>query len=98
MKERTAPAAVKIVRGEGICLFSESGEKYLDMIFSWLVNVHGHGNREIAEAIKRRCISVVTTFDAGFEDGANFVINKALESVIPYVHWEKRSIFFRLIA
>jgi adenosylmethionine-8-amino-7-oxononanoate aminotransferase len=50
-QEKTAAPAIKIVRGEGVYLFSETGEKYMDMISSWWVNIHGHGNREIAEAI-----------------------------------------------
>ncbi|MDR2268112.1 MAG: adenosylmethionine--8-amino-7-oxononanoate transaminase [Holosporaceae bacterium] len=50
-QEKTAPPAMKIIRGDGAYLISETGEKYLDMISSWFVNLHGHGNREIAEAI-----------------------------------------------
>jgi adenosylmethionine-8-amino-7-oxononanoate aminotransferase len=50
-QEKTAPPAVKIVRGEGAYLVSERGDKYLDMISSWFVNLHGHANPEIAEAI-----------------------------------------------
>jgi adenosylmethionine-8-amino-7-oxononanoate aminotransferase len=50
-QEKTATPATKIVRGEGVYLFSETGEKYMDMISSWWVNIHGHGNEEIAEAI-----------------------------------------------
>ncbi|MDR0741080.1 MAG: adenosylmethionine--8-amino-7-oxononanoate transaminase [Puniceicoccales bacterium] len=50
-QEKIDPPAVRIVRGEGAYLFSENGEKYLDMISSWFVNIHGHAHREIAEAI-----------------------------------------------
>ncbi|MDR2723868.1 MAG: adenosylmethionine--8-amino-7-oxononanoate transaminase [Holosporaceae bacterium] len=50
-QEKTAPPAIKIIRGNGAYLISESGKKYLDMISSWFVNLHGHANREIAEAI-----------------------------------------------
>jgi adenosylmethionine-8-amino-7-oxononanoate aminotransferase len=31
-QEKTAPTAIKIIRGEGAYLFSENGEKYLDMM------------------------------------------------------------------
>ncbi|MDR2778989.1 MAG: adenosylmethionine--8-amino-7-oxononanoate transaminase [Puniceicoccales bacterium] len=50
-QEKTAAPPIKIVRGEGVYLFSETGEKYVDMISSWWVNIHGHGNKEIAETI-----------------------------------------------
>jgi adenosylmethionine-8-amino-7-oxononanoate aminotransferase len=50
-QEKTTPLPLKIVGGEGAYLISERGDKYLDMISSWFVNLHGHANPEIAEAI-----------------------------------------------
>jgi adenosylmethionine-8-amino-7-oxononanoate aminotransferase len=50
-QEKIAPPAVKITKGEGAYLFSDCGNKYLDMISSWFVNMHGHANPEIADAI-----------------------------------------------
>ncbi|MDR0595265.1 MAG: adenosylmethionine--8-amino-7-oxononanoate transaminase [Puniceicoccales bacterium] len=50
-QEKTAPPPVKIKSGAGAYLFSESGEKYVDMISSWFVNVHGHAHPEIAAAV-----------------------------------------------
>jgi adenosylmethionine-8-amino-7-oxononanoate aminotransferase len=50
-QEKTAPPSVKIIKGDGAYLISESGKRYLDMISSWFVNIHGHAQQEIAEAI-----------------------------------------------
>ncbi|MDR2158321.1 MAG: adenosylmethionine--8-amino-7-oxononanoate transaminase [Holosporaceae bacterium] len=53
-QEKITPPPIKITRGEGAYLFAENGDKYLDMISSWFVNLHGHANREIAESIGRQ--------------------------------------------
>jgi adenosylmethionine-8-amino-7-oxononanoate aminotransferase len=50
-QEKTAPAPVKIVKGDGVYLISEDGRKFADMISGWFVNIHGHANPEIAEAV-----------------------------------------------
>jgi len=43
--------AVPIVRGEKTVLIDENGNKYIDAISSWWVNIHGHGNKFIAKKI-----------------------------------------------
>jgi adenosylmethionine-8-amino-7-oxononanoate aminotransferase len=43
------PLAVSAARGAS--LFDEDGRSYLDMISSWWVNLHGHGCKELTEAI-----------------------------------------------
>lgn len=50
-QEKIAVPSLKIVRGDGAYIFDESGKKYLDLISSWWVNLHGHANKEIAQAI-----------------------------------------------
>ncbi|MDR1333799.1 MAG: adenosylmethionine--8-amino-7-oxononanoate transaminase [Holosporaceae bacterium] len=50
-QEKTAPHPLKIKTGQGAYLISEDGDKYVDMISSWFVNLHGHAHPEIAEAI-----------------------------------------------
>ncbi|MDR3156179.1 MAG: adenosylmethionine--8-amino-7-oxononanoate transaminase [Holosporaceae bacterium] len=53
-QEKITPPPVKIVRGEGMYLISENGNRYLDMISSWFVNVHGHAHPEIAEVVSNQ--------------------------------------------
>jgi adenosylmethionine-8-amino-7-oxononanoate aminotransferase len=50
-QEKITPPAIKIIRGQGTHLIAENGNRYLDMISSWFVNLHGHANEEIADAI-----------------------------------------------
>jgi adenosylmethionine-8-amino-7-oxononanoate aminotransferase len=48
---QTASPPLPIVRGEGAFLFDVHGKRYLDAVSSWWVNLHGHANPVIAQAI-----------------------------------------------
>lgn len=48
---QTASDPIKIVNGEGVYITSEDGVEFIDAISSWWVNIHGHANPFIAEAI-----------------------------------------------
>ena len=43
--------SLSVVKGRGAWLYLENGQKVFDAISSWWVNIHGHGNRPIAEAL-----------------------------------------------
>lgn len=45
---------IKVNRAEGVFLYDENENPYLDVNSSWWVNVHGHGRKEIQEAICRQ--------------------------------------------
>ena len=47
----TADEPLLITRAEGALLFDADGKSYIDANSSWWVNVHGHGNSHIGEAI-----------------------------------------------
>ena len=40
-----------IVKGEGVYLIDENGNKYIDAISSWWTNLHGHAHPYIAQKI-----------------------------------------------
>jgi adenosylmethionine-8-amino-7-oxononanoate aminotransferase len=42
---------IVITKGNGLEVFDENGNKYWDLIASWWVNIHGHCNKYIADAI-----------------------------------------------
>ena len=63
---RTAPEPVAIVRGEGPYLFTESGERLLDMVSSWWVNLHGHAHPAIAAAIAEQARTLEHVIFAGY--------------------------------
>src|SRR5512145_1820715 len=52
MQEWMAEEPCIISRGDGHCLIDVQGKKYLDAVSSLWCNVHGHGKKEIDEAIR----------------------------------------------
>ena len=49
---KNTPAPIPIVKGEGVYLIDESGNRYIDAISSWWVNIHGHAHPYIAERLQ----------------------------------------------
>ena len=62
----TAPHPLPIVRGEGAWLVAENGDRYLDAISSWWVNVHGHAHPHIAERLAQQARTLEHVIFAGF--------------------------------
>lgn len=52
------PAFPRVKRGEGSWLYTEDGTWLLDLISSWWVNLHGHTQPEIAEAIYNQALEL----------------------------------------
>src|SRR2546421_11209480 len=48
---KTAPEPLPVVRGEGVWLIAEDGRRILDGISSWWVNIHGHSNPRLNQAL-----------------------------------------------
>ena len=62
----TAEKNIPIVRAEGVWLFAENGQKYLDGTASWWVNAHGHAHPAIAEALAKQASTLEHIIFAGF--------------------------------
>lgn len=58
-------APLPVISAKGAYLCGEDGQRYLDTISSWWVNVHGHGRSEIAEAISRQALTLDHVHFAG---------------------------------
>lgn len=56
----------RIVRGEGAWLFTDDGRRILDAISSWWVNLHGHAQPRIANAIAEQARRLEHVLLAGF--------------------------------
>lgn len=54
MQMKTAGEPLKIIRGSGIYLYDDTEKRYIDAISSWWVNIHGHANTCIGEAIAKQ--------------------------------------------
>ena len=50
---------VRPVRGEGVYLYGEQGEKYLDFASGIAVNLLGHGHPHLTEAIAKQAATLI---------------------------------------
>lgn len=66
MKDTEAHPIIPITRAEGIYLYDAEGNSYLDGISSWWVNLFGHANPRIAEALCRQAKTLEHVIFAGF--------------------------------
>jgi adenosylmethionine-8-amino-7-oxononanoate aminotransferase len=66
MKQHESFPLVAIQRGEGVWLWDESGKRYLDAVSSWWVNLFGHNNPRIKDAIKQQLDTLEHVMLAGF--------------------------------
>lgn len=62
---KTAPDPIKIVEGDGVYITDEGGNHFIDAISSWWVNIHGHANKFIADAIHKQAQKLEQVIFAG---------------------------------
>lgn len=66
MKQHEQFPLVPISRGDGVWLVDEDGNRYLDAVSSWWVNLFGHNNTRIKDAIKLQLDTLEHVILAGF--------------------------------
>ncbi len=66
MKHHEHVPLVPIVKGEGAWLIDANGNRYLDAVSSWWVNLFGHANPRINAALKDQLDRLEHTMLAGF--------------------------------
>lgn len=66
MKQHETYPLIPIRRGEGAWLYDADGKKYLDAVSSWWVNLFGHNNPRIKDAIKQQLDTLEHVMLAGF--------------------------------
>ena len=64
------PPPFHVVRAEGVYLHTSDGRRIVDAISSWWVNLHGHANPRIAEAIHQQARKLEHVILAGFSHDA----------------------------
>lgn len=57
---------ITIVKAKGVHLYDDVGNKYIDAISSWWLNIHGHSNQYIAEKIAKQAQELEHVIFAGF--------------------------------
>jgi adenosylmethionine---8-amino-7-oxononanoate aminotransferase len=66
MKHHERYPLLPIARGEGVWLYDANGKRYLDAVSSWWVNLFGHNNPRIKDAIKAQLDQLEHVMLAGF--------------------------------
>ena len=66
MKDHEILPPIEIVKGEGSILFDNNGNKYIDGISSWWVNLLGHSNPELNKELRAQSETLEHVIFAGF--------------------------------
>ena len=66
MKQHETYPLIPIARGDGVWLYDAEGKRYLDAVSSWWVNLFGHNNAAIKDAIKQQLDTLEHVMLAGF--------------------------------
>jgi len=81
--QKSRPPAIPIVKGKKTLLFDENGNKYIDAISSWWVNIHGHGNKYIAEQLYKQAKKLQQVIFTGFTHEPAVDLAEKLIKVLP---------------
>jgi len=77
------PASIPIIKGKNAILYDENGNKYIDGISSWWVNIHGHGNKYIARKIYEQAKKLEQVIFTAFTHEPAVELAEKLLSVLP---------------
>ncbi|WP_284463782.1 adenosylmethionine--8-amino-7-oxononanoate transaminase [Chryseobacterium sp.] len=80
---KTADAIIPIVKGEGIYLFDNEGKKYMDVVSSWWVTLHGHSHPYIAQRIFEQLNTLEQVIFAGFTNEPAIQLSENLLKLLP---------------
>ena len=80
---QTAPPPIPVVRGEGVYLYTEDGQRILDGISSWWVNIHGHSHPKVNEALARQARELEHVIFAGFTHRPAVELAERLVEILP---------------
>ncbi len=77
------PEAIAIVRGEGVYLIDEDGNRYIDAMSSWWVNLHGHSHPYIAQKVSEQLLVLEHCIFAGFTHEPAVRLAERLLEILP---------------
>ncbi|MBI5919267.1 MAG: adenosylmethionine--8-amino-7-oxononanoate transaminase [Nitrosomonadales bacterium] len=83
MKRHETLPLVPISRGAGVWLFDADGRRYLDTVSSWWVNLFGHCNPRINEALTDQLGKLEHVMLAGFTHEPVVQLSERLRSLAP---------------
>ncbi|MDH4276138.1 MAG: adenosylmethionine--8-amino-7-oxononanoate transaminase [Gammaproteobacteria bacterium] len=83
MKDHEGLPVIPIRRGQGIWLEDFEGNRYLDAISSWWVNLFGHANPRISNALKAQLDELEHVLLAGFSHAPAIELAEQLTRLAP---------------
>ncbi len=83
MKDHETLPLIPIEKGEGVWLYDFEGRRYLDAISSWWVNLFGHANPYISEAISAQARRLEHVLLAGFTHAPAIELAQRLVDLTP---------------
>ena len=83
MKDHETLPLIPIKFGRGVYLFDFDGNRYIDAISSWWVNLFGHANPKINERIKNQLDTLEHVILAGFTHEPAITLAKRLVKLTP---------------
>jgi adenosylmethionine---8-amino-7-oxononanoate aminotransferase len=83
MKDHESLPMIPIRRGQGVWLEDYDGQRYLDAISSWWVNLFGHANPHIAKRIADQARELEHVILAGFTHGPAVELAERLAALAP---------------
>lgn len=80
---KTDGYAVPIVKGQGVYLFDDAGNKYIDAVSSWWVTLHGHAHPYIAQKVSGQLHTLEQVIFAGFTHAPAVQLSENLLKLLP---------------
>lgn len=82
-QQQIATIPIIIKKAKGSYVYDHNNKAYLDLISSWWVNLHGHANSQIANAIYRQAINLEHVIFAGFTHKPAITLCEKLSKILP---------------
>ena len=83
MKDHESMPLIPVERGEGVWLYDFDGNRYIDAVSSWWVNIFGHANPYINERIKAQLDKLEHVILAGFSHAPVIELSEKLVAMTP---------------
>lgn len=83
MKDYEDFPPIVLARGEGAYLYDVDGKSYLDAVSSWWVNLFGHSNKRINEALKAQVDKLEHAIFANFSHSPAIELSEMVVELLP---------------
>jgi len=80
---KSAEPAIPIVKGNGVYLFDDQGNRYIDAVSSWWVTLHGHAHPYIAQKVSEQLLMLEQVIFAGFTHEPAIQLSENLLNLLP---------------